>query len=92
MADVCDLQRVEDDHHRRIPLSECAHRSPSVERWHGSQPADTNEAGAKETAKKISTETGNPAYGFTCDVADRPQLLEAWQQATDAIGGLVSRN
>src|SRR5690242_9999651 len=49
---------------------------------------DMNEAGAKETAEKITAETGTPAYGFRCDVTDRPQLREAWQAAADAMGGL----
>ena len=32
---------------------------------------DMNEAGAKETAEKITVDTGSPAYGFRCDVTDR---------------------
>ncbi len=49
---------------------------------------DMNETGAKETAEQLSAETGSPVYGFKCDVTDRAQLREAWQQAADAMGGL----
>jgi len=49
---------------------------------------DMNEAGAKETAERLTASTGTPVYGFKCDVTDRTQLREAWQAAADAMGGL----
>src|SRR6476469_3741491 len=49
---------------------------------------DANGEGASETAEKISAETGIPAYGFACNVADRVQLREAFAKAAEAMGGL----
>jgi 3-oxoacyl-[acyl-carrier protein] reductase len=49
---------------------------------------DVNGKGASEAAEKISAATGNPAYGFACNVTDRVQLREAFAEATAAMGGL----
>ncbi len=49
---------------------------------------DINGRGAQETAEKISANTGNPVYGFACDVTDRSNLREAFTNAAEAMGGL----
>jgi len=49
---------------------------------------DVNDVGAKETAERISSETGSKLYGFGCDVTDREQMTETFAAAADAMGGL----
>lgn len=49
---------------------------------------DVNGQGAADAANRISAETGNPAFGFACNVTDRAQLRGAFQEATEAMGGL----
>ena len=49
---------------------------------------DINEGGAKDAAEKISADTGNPAFGFACNVADRAQVHSVFTQAAEAMGGL----
>ena len=49
---------------------------------------DVNEAAVKETADRISAETGSPVYGFACNVTDRPSVETAFTAAADAMGGL----
>lgn len=49
---------------------------------------DINEGGAKDAAEKITADTGNAAYGFACNVADRPQVHRVFDEAAGAMGGL----
>ena len=49
---------------------------------------DVNEVASKEAAAKIAAATGNPAFGFACNVTNRPQLRSAFAEAADAMGGL----
>ena len=49
---------------------------------------DVNDVGAKETAERISSETGSKIYGFGCDVTDREQMTEVFGAAAEAMGGL----
>jgi NAD(P)-dependent dehydrogenase (short-subunit alcohol dehydrogenase family) len=49
---------------------------------------DVNGDGAKDAAAKISAETGNPAYGFACNVTNREQVHSAFAEAAEAMGGL----
>ena len=49
---------------------------------------DINEGGAKDAAEKITADTGNAAYGFACNVADRPQVHRVFEEAATAMGGL----
>ena len=49
---------------------------------------DVNGDGASEAAEKITSDTGNPAFGFACNVTDRAQLRGAFTAAADAMGGL----
>jgi 3-oxoacyl-[acyl-carrier protein] reductase len=43
---------------------------------------------ARETAEKISGETGTPTYSFRCDVSDRAEVRSAFENAAEAMGGL----
>ena len=49
---------------------------------------DVNETAAKETAERISAQSGSPVYGFACNVTDRPGVEAAFTAAADAMGGL----
>ena len=49
---------------------------------------DINESGAKDAAEKLTADTGNPAYGFACNVADRSAVQSVFVQAAEAMGGL----
>ena len=49
---------------------------------------DINESGAKDAAEKITADTGNPAYGLACNVADRAAVHRVFDQAAEAMGGL----
>src|SRR6478752_3310571 len=49
---------------------------------------DINESGAKDAAEKITADTGNPAFGFACNVAKRPEVHSVFEQAAEAMGGL----
>lgn len=49
---------------------------------------DVNEAGAKETAERISAASGAQVVGFGCDVTDRQSVQTVFTAAADALGGL----
>ncbi len=49
---------------------------------------DINESGARDAAEKLTADTGNPAFGFACNVADRPAVHRVFDQAAEAMGGL----
>ena len=50
---------------------------------------DINEGGAKDAAEKITADTGNAAYGFACNVADRPAGAPGVRaRPPTAMGGL----
>jgi 3-oxoacyl-[acyl-carrier protein] reductase len=49
---------------------------------------DVNDVGAKDTAQRIADETGSEVYGFGCDVTDREQVKEVFEEAAGAMGGL----
>ena len=49
---------------------------------------DVNDVGAKEAAIRITNQTGNPAYGFGCDVTDREQFTQVITDAAQSMGGL----
>src|SRR4029078_9130584 len=49
---------------------------------------DINESGAQDAAEKLTADTGNPAYGFACNVADRSAVQSVFVQAAEAMGGL----
>ncbi|MEO5832136.1 MAG: 3-oxoacyl-ACP reductase FabG [Nakamurella sp.] len=49
---------------------------------------DVNDVGAKETAERLSAETGGRLFGFGCDVTDRDQMTEVFAAAAAAMGGL----
>jgi 3-oxoacyl-[acyl-carrier protein] reductase len=49
---------------------------------------DVNEAGAKATADRISTQTGSAVFGFGCDVTNLAGVEAAFAAAADAMGGL----
>jgi 3-oxoacyl-[acyl-carrier protein] reductase len=43
---------------------------------------------AKETAKRIASETGSSTFSFGCDVRDRTAVQQAFASAAEAMGGL----
>ncbi len=49
---------------------------------------DVNEAGARETAERISAKTGSAVFGFGCDVTDRANVQAAFAAAADAMNGI----
>jgi 3-oxoacyl-[acyl-carrier protein] reductase len=49
---------------------------------------DIDEAGASERADTIAAETGRRAVGIACDVADRPAVARAFEQAAELLGGI----
>ena len=50
--------------------------------------ADVNEAGAQESARRITEETGRAALGLRCDVTDRATVDEAVARTEREFGGL----
>ncbi len=49
---------------------------------------DINAAGARDTAQRITADTGSLAWGFGCDVTDRQALNQTFATAAEAMDGL----